>query len=116
MPSRPRSVKIIKKIVKKKTYSVSALPKSEEMQGKSPDKTLAASRHQASTPDMNILQKYKYEVKTIKIDRSGTRSVLTSKSIKDQPKEVRDFSNSMKMLHSIKQNSKSQLRKYQRSR
>ena len=55
-------------------------------------------------------------MKTIKIDRSGTRSVLTSKSIEDQPKEVRDFSNSMKMLHSIKQNSKSQLRKYQRSR
>ena len=88
MPSRPRSVKIIKKIVKKKTYSVSALPKSEEMQGKSPNKTLGVSRHQTSTHTL-------YEVKTIKIDRSGTRSVLTSKSIDDQPKEVRDFSNSM---------------------
>ena len=56
-----------------------------------------------------------YEVKTIKIDRSGMRSVQTCKSIDDQPQEVRDFANSMKMLHSIKQNSKSQLRKYHRS-
>lgn len=60
--------------MKKKTYSVAALPKVDIMDDRSP--LGKENRHQASTHTL-------YEVKTIKIDRKGTRSVETSKSIDD---------------------------------
>ena len=81
--------------MKKKTYSVSALPKADLTDDRPRGGMDRTSRRQASTHTL-------YEVKTIKIDRSGMRSVQTRKSIDDQPQEVRDLSNSMQMLHSIK--------------
>lgn len=97
----------IKKIVKRKTFSVSALPQANVQDEKSPAGAGQASRKRSP----HTL----YEVKTIRIDKAGRRSEKSSMSMDKQPQEVRDLSNSMQMLQSIKQNSKRQLRKYHRS-
>jgi len=86
--------KIIKRIVKKRSYSYANSPEDMERGNDRRSKTEMKTR--------NVKSDTHYEITTIKIDKDGNKTYEKTEKIREKPSECKDLNNSMKLLQAIK--------------
>mmetsp|Transcript_24582 Transcript_24582/g.38143 ORF Transcript_24582/g.38143 Transcript_24582/m.38143 type:complete len:262 (-) Transcript_24582:2286-3071(-) len=94
-----KSRKIIKKIVKKRAYSICNSPTEIERVKKDP-RSKSALKMINGRYVKNV--ETVYEITTTKIDKNGQRVFEKTEKIREKPTECKDLSNSMRLLQAIR--------------